>query len=519
MSSIKKCALILILPGAIAGCAVTPEPLTQAKIDEFAETQKASLAADVVPPGGRIDLTEAIARAIKFNLDHRVEQMAASVALAKLDVANWQMLPKVVASSDYFGRDNYAGSRSRSLITGRQSLEYSTSQDRSYASGDISFSYNILDFGLSYVRAKQAADQAMRADEQRRKALVRIIEDTRTAYWRAISSERLLARMRSLERDVRGSLRNTRALSRNGLSQPLPALTYERELVAIKRELQQLERNLVVARQQLAALVNIAPGSRFRLHVPSHRPVPPVLAWRPDAMVDVALRNRPEVRQLMYENRINQKEATAALLEMLPGVQVFLGPNVNTNSYLYKGNWVAWGAKASWNLMKVFSYPAVRGQVEMQDGLNRERALALTMAIMTQVHVSRAKFANLAKEFHTAGEYRAVQRRLFNQVRGETAAERSSQQNLIRERMNTIVADAKYDIAYADLQNAYGNILASIGVDFIDPATANRSSVAELKAQVDRALREAFRQRDIRTMVLPQPVAPQKVSVNQRSGI
>ena len=169
------------------------------------------------------------------------------------------MVPKVVANAGYFGRNNDSGSRSRSLLTGRQSLEYSTSQDRNYNASDIAFSYNILDFGLSYIRAKQAADRALSASEQRRKALVRIIEDTRTAYWRAVSSERLIARMRRLERDVQRSLGNTRRLARNGVSQPLPALTYERELLSIKRELQQLERNLVVARQQLAALVNLPP--------------------------------------------------------------------------------------------------------------------------------------------------------------------------------------------------------------------------------------------------------------------
>jgi outer membrane protein TolC len=179
MTKFQKIGCMVILPCLLGACAVSQEPFTQANVEEFAALQKERLAAQTVPANGRIDLAQAIARAIKFNLDHRVEQMAASVAIAKLNVASWQMLPKAVATSDYFGRDNYAGSRSRSLITNRQSLEYSTSQDRNYSGGDLTFSYNILDFGLSYVRAKQAADQASSADEQRRKALVRIIEDTR----------------------------------------------------------------------------------------------------------------------------------------------------------------------------------------------------------------------------------------------------------------------------------------------------------------------------------------------------
>ena len=245
----------------------------------------------------------------------------------------------------------------RSLITGKESLEYSTSSDREHNARDITFSYNILDFGLSYVRAQQAADKALIAEEMRRKALLRIIEDTRTAYWRAVSAERLVNRMRQLEADVQRAMRNTRALASGGQASPLPALTYERELVSIKRELQQLERNLDVARQQLAALMSINPGKPYRLIVPQHRAVPGIMATSAERMIEHALHNRPEVRQIVYEMRITQKDATAALLELLPGVQVFAGPNTDSNSYLFKGDWIGWGAKASWNVLRLFTYP------------------------------------------------------------------------------------------------------------------------------------------------------------------
>lgn len=495
MAPQKKLSVTFITSLLLCGCAVNPDALTQAKLDEFAETQKSELARTDVPVSGPVSLDEAIARAIKYNLDHRVEQIAASVAIANLELANWDMLPKVVAGTNYFGRNNDQGSRSRSLITGNQSLEYSTSTDREHTASDLTFSYNILDFGLSYVRAQQAADKALIAEEQRRKALLRIIEDTRTAYWRAISAERLVTRMRVLESDVQRALRNTRTLARGGMASPLPALTYERELVAIKRELQALERNLIVAKQQLGALINIRPGQPFRIVTPNHRPVPAILSVPSSEMIDIALRNRPEVRQIIYDLRITQKDATAALLELLPGIQVFAGPNTDTNSYLFKGDWISWGARASWNVLRLFSYPARRRQNDMREDLTRQRGLALTMAIMTQIHISRAKYANLAKEFRTAGEFVAVQRRVLRQVRGETAAERSSQQNLIRERMNTIVAEAKYDIAYADLQNAYGNILAATGVDIIEPEIARTASIADLTRHVRETLAGAKVQR------------------------
>ena len=125
------------------------------------------------------------------------------------------------------------------------------------------------------------------------------------------------------------------------------------------------------------------------------------------------------------------------------------------------------------------------------------------MAVMTQVHVSRAKFAGLAREFGTASEFVNVQKRVLNQVRGENAAERSSEQTLIRERMNMIVAEAKYDIAYADLQNAYGNILAAVGVDLVDPAAAASMPVGELARHIGAVLRGAPRVEGRRPLSVP----------------
>ena len=147
------------------------------------------------------------------------------------------------------------------------------------------------------------------------------------------------------------------------------------------------------------------------------------------------------------------------------------------------------------------------------------------MAIMTQVHVSRAKFANLSREYRTAREYRSVQRRLFRQIRSEASAERTGEQNLIRERMNTIVAEARYDIAYADLQNAYGNILASMGVDFVDMDLIASASLLELTGHIRRSLVAIHRARGIRAFMPKDPPSQTveekavAVAVAQRDGV
>ena len=45
-------------------------------------------------------------------------------------------------------------------------------------------------------------------------------------------------------------------------------------------------------------------------------------------------------------------------------------------------------ARASWNLLNVFRYPAIKRTVQAQGDVLRQRQLALTMAVLTQVGVA-----------------------------------------------------------------------------------------------------------------------------------
>ena len=69
----------------------------------------------------------------------------------------------------------------------------------------------------------------------------------------------------------------------------------------------------------------------------------------------------------------------------------------------------------------------------------------------------------------------------MGQIGGGFKAGAISQQTLLREQMNTLVSEVRYDIAYADAQNAYANLYASMGIDSFDPRdVTNGASVARL---------------------------------------
>ncbi len=473
--------LLLSTSLILSGCTVTPESLSKDDLRKIADSNISRVTAAQAPVTGSIDIYEATARALKHNLDQRVELMQEAVNIQELNLASYQGLPNLVLNSGYNGRDNLLASSSVSVLTGQQSLEPSTSSDKQILESDVTLSWNVLDFGLSYVRARQAADKVLVQREARRKALNRIVEDVRTAYWRALASERLLARLNSLEGKAQKAISDSRSLADERQTSPVVALTYERELLEIRRQAKQIAGELRTARSQLAALMNLSPDAKFRLSGDRVATGKPPTDVDPRKLMRVAIMNRPEVRDVAYRIRSNEKELDAALIETLPGINVFVGPNVSTDSFLYNENWLGWGARASWNLLKVFQYPQKKRLVESQSELLDERSLALTMAIMTQVHVSRVRYVQAREELAIAGQLKNVQHRLLDQIAASTTTEQTSEQTLIREEMNTIVSDVRYDLAYANLQNAYANIYASIGLDAYPPVDIDRASVAQIK--------------------------------------
>jgi outer membrane protein TolC len=468
----------------LAGCSVMPKPFAPSEIATKADRNFATVDANQEPVSGPVDLYEAMARALKYNLDYKVEMMEEALKTRELNLSRYDMLPQLVANAGYAGRNNFSGASSLSLLTRRQSLEPSTSSEKNLYTADLTMSWDVLDFGLSYVRARQKADEALISQERRRKVANRIIEDVRTSYWRSVSAERLLNKLQSLETAVTTTLANSERLAERRMAAPLTALTYQRELVEIQAEVRKLQRELVISKAQLAALMNLKPGTEFSLSLPDRTKVLPEVKYTGEDMMMTALKNRSELREVSYRQRINAKELDAALLSALPSFRGLVGVNVDSNSFLYNNDWFQWGARASWNVLNLFRYPAQKTAVRAQDDVLKQRELALTMAVITQVHVARARFGHLTEELDTASHQMSVQDKIMYQIRSGHRAGVMSQQTLLREEMNTLVAEVKYDIAYAEAQNAYANLFASMGIDDFGPDITGREDVSTLKASL-----------------------------------
>ena len=115
-----------------------------------------------------------------------------------------------------------------------------------------------------------------------------------------------------------------------------------------------------------------------------------------------------------------------------------------------------------------------------------QRALALTMAVITQVHVSASQFEFARRTLDTNRKFTDVNNNILDQIIAGHNSKNVSYQTFVRENMNNIVAEAQYDVAYAEFQNSFADIYTSIGQPVYGQVDITEMSVQELADHLAR---------------------------------
>ena len=439
------------------------------------------------PVTGALSYPDVAARALKYNLDYRLKAMESALSLGLLDVARWDMFPRVLINAGYVTRTTGDGSRTQTVETGFESQFHQTSSERTRSIAGAEFSWNILDFGVSYYRARQQADQALIAAERQRKVVQNVLADTRVAYWRALGAQRLAGRLDALLERTRVSLERARQIERQGLLPQPQVLAYQRALVDTLVLLQYRRQELEQASQELASLMNLPPGTAYTLADPGDPSLP-----RPPADVavleDVALARRPELREEDYRVRITASEVRRAIASALPSLGVDVSGRYDSNRFLLDNAWVDGGLRLSMNLFRLASIPSLQRANQAQQQVDDARRMAQAMAVMTQVRLATLRYGLTLAEVDTVSLSAAVDRRLVSYSRSAAAARVEGELELIRNEARALLSEYQRQVAYANAQGAWGRIYNSLGYDVETPPVD--ASVAEVALAIERSLQQ-----------------------------
>ncbi|MBF0621209.1 MAG: TolC family protein [Magnetococcales bacterium] len=444
----------------ISGCSVAPVPLTENEISDRAQSDAGRLFADQEAIQGPVSLFEAMARALKYNLDRRVKRMEEAVSMGDLDMARLEMLPQLAASGGYSARDTDPKSVSEG------SFNPSTSQERHQSVANVALVWNVLDFGVSYVQAKQQADRVLIAQEQRRRATQNIIQDVRAAYWRAVAADRLLPKLDHLLIQTESALQRSRNMEHQRVQSPMKALDFQQTLLETIKQILSARKQLTLASSELAALMNVKPGERFFLTGNDQETLDETLISFPvETLENIALLKRPELREEDYQERISALEVRKALLGALPGLEFSASGHYDSNKYLVNQAWATAGAQLSLDLFKWISTPQTVEALELSQDLARSRRLALSMAAITQLHLSLQSFGLSNQEYEVSWELNSVHERKMKHAQAVRASNKANEMEQIRNRAEALFAALQKKRAFAEREEALGRLHLSLGLD------------------------------------------------------
>jgi len=478
MSKASRIFAISMLALTVTGCAVKTQPIERSVSEQRARDDLASMFKGQEALQGPLTLHQAMARAVKYNLEARLKVMEEALAQRQVDLATFDMLPRMAMSAGYAGRSNTSAASSRSVLTNTQSLEPSTSQDRDRDVADLTMVWNVLDFGVSYVSAKQQGDQRLIVQERRRKVVQTIIQDVRSAYWRAVAAERLLKQIDALMVRVEQARDNSERMGEQRIGDQIQALNYQRSLIEATRQLEEQRRALSLAKTELGALINLPPGTELTLAASDDYSVPELKVGL-DSLEQQALASRPELREQDYQARISAAEVRKAMLRMLPGLEFSAGGHYDSNSFLTNQHWADYGVKVTWNLFNVLSGPASIDVAKAGEQVVEARRQAMSMAILAQLYVANANYSEARRQFATSQQMVALDQQIVEQLRNRHQAQGIGELELIQGELNALQADLRRDLAYAELRNSYGQLFASAGLDPL-PATLPSDKLSDI---------------------------------------
>ena len=489
LASRMRLATFCALPLLLAACGtVTPVQFTQEEIKDRVTQDRKAMYAGQEPVNAPITFHEASARALKYNLDYRLKLLENALAKDLKDMADYEMLPRLVAGAGWVSRNNDSGGRSIGIEDRVETLRPSTSQERDRALANLTFSWNALDFGVSYYRAQQKADQSLMADERRRKVAQNVLQDVRNSYWRALGAQRLLGRVDALLAKVNQALDQAKQVERDGLMPKQQVLAYQRALLDAVNLLTLRRQDLELARAELTALMSIPPGTQYTLADEKELPLPPAPKDL-EALERMALEKRPEIMEEWYRKRVTENDIKAAKVLLWPNLSLDIGPQYDSNKYNYNRNWVDTGVRLSWNILKLTQYPALERAHKSQNETDDLRRMALSMAVLTQVRVGVQRYELALSELKLAEESLGVDQRLLGFAESAAKARFDSRLEVIRAETRALLAEYQRYATYSNAQAAWGRVYNSVGLDVL-PQTIESHDVKALTKAIESTTRE-----------------------------
>lgn len=464
----KKLAVsIALISVGLAGCSFMPKPLTMDEQQLLLQQDRVRAQSQVEPVGDLLTLNEAVARGLKYNLDHRSKLLEQAIAVGSYDVSKYDMLPKVLASAGYNYRNNYFITTATGAYSGNPSLsEPFVNSAKQYNQTGLMLSWSLLDFGVSYFNARQNADRIVVASERRRRTMHVLVQDIQAAYLRAAAAQKLKKDIENTIKEATVALNNSGKVENDGLRPPIDALKYQKALLDNIKILETIDQELSTAKVELNQLINLPAKANLKLEDPDKLPVPNAYANADTEEFEVrAMLANADLKESIYNARIAVEETRKSLLRLFPGLTFNIGPQNSNNTFYINKHWVEGAANVSFNLWNLLSAPAVIELADQNQDLASQKRMMVQMAIISQVNLSKIQLQNSNQMYLRSAQIDSVDGRIAKITAAKYKEGAVSQAEKVAADASYIVSKLRKYQALSQLFAASGKMQATTGLE------------------------------------------------------
>lgn len=476
----------------LAGC-TTPRALTLNELTEAGRQRMSLLEARKSALSDGVSLAEAMSWAMDNNLALRAEALERTVAHNNRKLATMGMLPNLTAQAGYQWRDKQSASSSENVATGVQSLVPSTSSERKSTTASLEASWNVLDFGLAWLRARSEGDRALMAEESLRRVSHMLALDVVTAWDRAVAFQRIEPHLQQSRVDLAAALRQLEAVAASRLRDPVDVLEQRNALLLILKRMDGLVLQMDQSRDELARLLGLPADASFSLDDAGT----PVIGALPDAGMQalqyVALLNRPEVRQSLYAKRSANRNGYKRVIEQFPSLLLKYGTNYDSNKYLVHNNWDDASASLSVGLMRLASLPLQRRQAAIEREQAELQADLQATAVLSQVAIAHKAAVSSSRVMCLSNAIAETSGERMGLLESRAQAAALDQLTLVRARVDNMLIAIERDMAAIEDRRATLMMAQSLGIGALPEgvtAKAGEERVSLIAAWLQSGMKE-----------------------------
>lgn len=466
----KKLTKLVLLPSAalMTACASTPTHYTQ----DTMSSEATKLIEQVQAPDGfgNSDLTleDARSMAVTRNKTYRQKIDNLLLGLRSKNGKAKTFMPQLYANSFGQWRNNTNASVGVRVdeIGATMPEDFYTAQDQSYAASKLSLSWNLLDIGLMGHQKALADIDGFEALETTRLGCHQLMVDLERAYWRKAAFKQATSKREWIGSRVDYALSlSTKHIEENP-DDRMTELMFQRELIDIKRWYESMYRTLASANSDLAKLINVPQGSEFSVSrdaINPHGELTHLLTQSVDDLFKKALENRPELRKAFYNVDRSELKSKQAILKHLPGLNLFISANNDTNSFVLNQNFLSAGANLSWDVLNLTKVSDTKAKGKLSTALKEQEVSVVASAIMAQIMLAKTEVENMDEEITLAWKAKNIQGQITSNFQKDMTESMGRETHLVKEELLRELSVLREDISRAEYKAGQARLAQSLG--------------------------------------------------------